>query len=286
MKKIYSIIISALLTAMGAHVSAQIPHMTNRVPECHVIEGHYFPEKYIKLAKRHKEFSWTLKVSGNTRDVSGNGWERIDGSSLFNAFLFSRIDVNNDGNCDWYVTALAPLSTGGDRDILNTIYLSQKNGWSRIGASIPDDMPDELGAGKSTTEQKHYLFGEDIAVIHDLADNINYLITAFYERDIQRDGKPGYRIFAWDKRIRTLALLDKWEPGSKAAAVYAYFKSNGASSTTISGKVGDDGIDRFDPAIEAFELQQACNPDSPQRTFPENSAPVSPYLLARCNRQH
>lgn len=285
MKKLYLIIVLALFPLMGEHAFAQITHLTNRIPECQGDENHYFPDKYKKLAKRHKEFSWAMRVSANTRDISGNGWERVDGSSLFNAFLFSRLDVNNDGNCDWYVTALAPLSTGGDRDILNTIYLGQKNGWSRIGASIPDDMPDELGAGKSTTEQKHYLFGEDIAIIHDLVDHINYLITAFYERDVQRDGKPGYRIFVWDNRVKTLKLLDKWEPGSKAAAVYAYFKSNGASSTTTSGKVGQAGIERFDPTIEKFELQQACNPDSLQRNFPENNAPVSPHLLARCKRQ-
>jgi hypothetical protein len=252
------------------------------VPECHMPPGQMLPQKYQKLAKRYKEFAWALKTAPNDRTVEGNGWERVDGSSMYNWFQFSRIDINNDGYCDWYLNASAPMSTGGDSDSINTIYLGQKNGWLRIGASIPDNKPDQLGSGNAYDEQKRYLFGDEVGVLHDASAKINYLITAFDNRNVQHQNKPGYRIFIWDSDKKTLRLLDKWEPGSKAAEVYGFFKAHGAWVPAPTTVAPADRILHFDPQVEAFELEQACNPASPQRSFPENNGPVSRYLLARC----
>ncbi|MRX11720.1 hypothetical protein GJ697_28215 [Pseudoduganella sp. FT25W] len=46
-----------------------------------------------------------------------------------------------------------PMSTGGDRDSVNTLYLGNASGWSRVGAAIPSDRPDQLGAGQAYAEQ-------------------------------------------------------------------------------------------------------------------------------------
>ena len=35
-----------------------------------------------------------------------------------------------------------------------------------------------------------------------------------------------------------MRVLDKWQPGSKAAEVYAYFKKNGAHATPMKGQKG------------------------------------------------
>jgi hypothetical protein len=79
--------------------------------------------KGYKLAKKHKEFRWVLKVSPAVGAIFESGWERVDGSSIYEWFMFSRLDMNNNGYGDWYVIAPAAVSTGGDRDFSNTLYL-------------------------------------------------------------------------------------------------------------------------------------------------------------------
>jgi hypothetical protein len=259
-------------------------HLTTNVPNCRMPSGKPLPEKYQKLAKKYKEFAWVLKAQPDDSRVSGSGWERVDGSSMYDWLDFFRIDINSDGYCDWYINASAPMSTGGDSDSINTIYLGRKNDWLRIGASVPDDKPDEFGYGKTVAEQKSYLSGDEIAVIYDATDKANYLITAFHDRNLQRENRPGYRIMNWDADKKSLRLLDKWEPGSKASEVYAFFKVHGAQIPAAKAVEPEDKIQRFDPDIEAFELAQACDPESPQRSFPESNGAVSRFLLARCKR--
>jgi hypothetical protein len=81
-----------------------------------------------------------------------------------------------------------------------------------------------------------------------------------------------------------LRLLDKWEPGSNAAQVYAYFKAHGARMPAPAATAASDTIQTFDPDVEAFELEQACDPQSALRSFAEANGVVSPYLLDRCAR--
>jgi hypothetical protein len=276
---------SCLVVALAwSTVHAQDMRLATTIPKCAISPGTIIPEKYKRLAKKDKQYRWLAKANHNDDAISGNGSERADGSSMFDWLEFLRLDVNNDGQCDWYLNASAPVSTGGDRDSINTLYLGQKNGWLRIGAKMPDDEPDELGVGSTTANQAPYLFGEELGVVHDGPTNTNYLITAFFNRHVQRDGKPGYRIFVWDADKMSLRLLDKWQPGSKGAEVYAFFKKHGAYVPSARATKAEDRILRFDPDIEAFEREQACNPDSPQRSFPESNDPASPYLLNQCKR--
>lgn len=237
----------ALVSALAAH--GQPMRLTTDIPACRTLPGSALPERYNRLAKAHQEFRWLSNASGPA--LAGAGWERIDGSNMRDWFAFYRIDLNNDGVCDWYLYTASPMSSGGDRDSINTLYLRSAQGWRRIGATIPDDKPDQLGFGQAYTQQRQYLFGEEVGVIYDAAGKTTYLVTAFYERNVQRDRLPGYRIFDWDAARNTLRLLDKSVPGSKAGQVYAYFKLHGARVPATS-----DAIQHFDAEVEAFEREQ------------------------------
>jgi hypothetical protein len=273
---------SCLLLTLACTVGhAQDMRLTTEIPACRMPAGPALPAKYGKLAKKWKDFAWLRQVTRNDESAGGNGWERIDGSSIHSWFTFARIDVNNDGRCDWYVEASAPMSTGGDRDTINTLYLGKGSGWSRIGATLPDNKPDELGFGNAYAEQGRYLFGEDAAVIHDAVSATNYIVTALYNRHVRRYDYPGYRILVWDTGKNTLRPLDKWEPGSKAAAVYAFFKVHGAYVPSQKTIQPQDRITHFDPEVESYELEMACDAD----TSAEEKGSVSPNLLAQCKHQ-
>ena len=68
------------------------------------------------------------------------------------------------------------MSSGGDRDTINTLYFGGPNDWSR-GGTLPDNKADERSFGKSVHEQEHNLFGGEPAMIHDAASKTNYVIT-------------------------------------------------------------------------------------------------------------
>ena len=273
---------SCLLLALAcAATHAQDMRLTTEIPACRMPAGAVLPAKYGKLGKKWKDFAWLRQVTSNDEFAGGNGWERIDGSSIHSWFTFARIDVNNDGWCDWYVDASAPMSTGGDDDTINTLYLGKGSGWSRIGATLPDNKPDELGFGNAYDEQDRYLFGEEPALILDAASATNYIVTALYSRHVRRYAYPGYRILAWDAGKNTLRPLDKWEPGSKAAAVYAVFKAHGAYEPSAMSTPPPDRIIHFDPEVESYEIDMACDRDKSA----EEKAAISPHLLAQCKRQ-
>lgn len=285
MKKTCHFIHGLLLATAASLAQGEPMQLTTDIPDCRMPAGKVLPQKYQTLAKKYKEFAWIRKAGADDYIVNGEGWERIDGSSMFNWFTFFRVDLNNDGLCDWYLNASAPMSTGGDRDSINTIYIGRAKGWSRLGARVPDNKPDQLGAGSAIAEQDNYLFGEEIATIHDASSGTNYIVSAFFNRHVQRDSMPGYRVMAWDTDKKTLRLLDKWEPGSKTAEVYAFFKQHGARTPAPKTAAPEDTLYRFDPEIDAFEIEQACNPDSLQRSAPDLYGAVSPHLPARCERQ-
>lgn len=284
MRSILRYLIPAVLASSCATVHGQAMRLSTNIPECRLPPGKILPDKYYKQRGRKNEYKWVGTVGASDRVAAGQGGERADGSAMYSWLALYRIALNGDGYCDWYVNNSVPISTGGDRDSLNTIYLGGPQGWSRIGTTIPTDKPDELGYGKSTDEQRDFLFGEEPLVIHDAAAKVNYIVTAFYDRSTQREGRPGYRIYDWDAGKKTLRLLDKWQPGSRAAEVYAFFKAKGANNLA-SGPVNEkNSLTKFDPAEEAFELKEACNPNSAVRTAPELYGAVSSHLLARCRR--
>ena len=279
--KLFLLLAASALIAASPGAYAQATSFTNVIPACRMPAGSPMPDRYLRLAKRWKEFAWVKKVKRTDTSAGGDGWERIDGSSMYEWFGFYRTDLNNDGWCDWFINATIPLSSGGDRDSINTLYLGQRKGWRRIGAPVPASHPDSLGAGKTDEQQSRYLFGEEPALLYDAAARVHYIVTSFYERHEQHLSRPGYRIFVWDDRASTLRLLDKWEPGSNAAAAYAYFKAHGARTIDTGHERPEDDLDQFDPEIEADELQRAC-----EREPGVAEMPLSPHLLARCAAQH
>lgn len=270
--------------ANSRRILNQSVQLTLNIPECRMPAGKVLPDKYYKLPRDQDAFHWVPTAASGDHVIEGNGWERVDGSAMHDWFAFYRIDLNGDGLCDWYLNAAAPMSTGGDRESINTLYLGRAAGWTRIGADVPQDKPDGLGYGKTSAQQRQFLFGEEPAVIHDAASKANYIVAALYSRNGQRSGRPGYRIFDWDADRNILRLLDKWEPGSKAAQVYAYFKAHGARMPAPGATAASDTIQTFDADVEAFELEQACDPQSALRSFAEANGVVSQYLLDRCKR--
>ena len=282
MKTIPHIVMTMVMVGASAAACSRPVQVTLSIPECRIPSGVVLPDKYYTLPKAKNAFNWVAGATRGDGVVEGNGWERVDGSGMHEWFSFYRIDLNGDGLCDWYLNAAAPMSTGGDRESINTLYLGRATGWTRIGADVPHDKPDGLGYGKTSAQQRQFLFGEEPAVIHDAASKANYIVAALYSRNGQRSGRPGYRIYNWDTDRNTLRLLDKWEPGSKAAQVYAYFKAHGARMPASAATAASDTILAFDPDVEAFELEQACDPGSALRSSPDANGMVSKYLLVQC----
>ncbi len=135
------ILATATATAQGASMQ-----LTLDMPDCRMPPGKPLPDKYQALARKEKEFAWVRDAKPGDHAVNGNGWERIDGASNHTWIAFSKIDLDNDGMCDWYLHAASALSSGGDRDSINTLYLGRKNGWLRVGATVPANKPDELAS--------------------------------------------------------------------------------------------------------------------------------------------
>lgn len=269
------------VAALGSRAETSL-QLTLDVPQCRSTAAKPLPAAYYAASKDRKSFGWVSAVSRSDAVAGGSGWARQDGSELYDSFSFFRADLNNDGICDWFVNASAPESTGGGRDSINTLYLGQGSGWRRIGATMPVNKPDSLGLGKSLDEQGSYLFGEDLATIHDSAARVNYFVTAFYDQHDRNNGMPGYRIFVWDEKRQTLRLLDKWEPGSVGAQIYEFFKKRGALLPNKAGEPPE--LARFDPDVEAQETAQACNPGSLWRSSPKIYGAVPQALLAKCRR--
>jgi hypothetical protein len=256
-------------------------HLTDSIPQCRMPPGKVLPEKYYKFKKDKKAFDWVAEATRGKPVVGGGGYERVDDSDMHDWFTFYLIDLNGDGLCDWYLNASAPFSTGGDRGTINTLYIGTSSGWARIGAKMPSDKPDALGFEMNGQRQRDFLYGEEPSVIMDSSTKTSYIIMALYNRNVDRNSLPGYRIFVWDAGKKTLRLLDKWEPGSKAAEVYAFFKLHGAFTPSKASTRGKPVILDYDPEIEAFELEQVCDADSVVRSS-EPEGVVSKYLLARC----
>lgn len=265
------------LAATLAPARAQPPalKLTTDVPACTPPAGRALPDVYYARPRHGKVMAWVSAVTRTQARAGGEGQERYDGTGVHDWFDFVRVDLDNDGVCDWFVTMSAPHSSGGDHDTLNTLYLGRPTGWQRIGAHVAPGDVDMLGSGRSEAEQREFLFGEELATIHDAAARVNYFVTTFDDRETGQSLGPGYRIFTWDGQKKTLRLLDKWQPGSIGAQVYAYFKSHGARS---SDSAAAGGLVTFDPDVESLELSERCQPGASG----EGDLPVSPALLAHC----
>lgn len=226
-------------------------------PACKMPAGKPLPSKYYGIASKWKEYRWVRKVRHGETVVSEGGYERIDGSRMYNWHTFTKLDINGDGICDWFLTSLAPYSTGGDSGVLNTLYMGSSAGWQRVGAKITDDKPDLLGAGNSHQQQAEFAFSSDAPlVVWDHKGRVPYLIGWFDRRhSTGRQDQEGYHVYRWNKTKSILEELDKWEPGSTAAQVYAHFKQHGALNVS---ETGSGRIAQFDPSIEQAEFDRGC----------------------------
>jgi len=246
-----------LLSSIGI-TQAEDFELSQEIPSCQNSTAKPLPEKYYFIAKKWNDFNWVKKVTSKDVIVSESGYERIDGSGMRDWFNFGKLDINGDGICDWFLTASSPLSSGGDRNVLNTLYLGSRNKkWHRIGAEMPNHKPDILGAGKSNDQQDDYTFSSETPfVLWDKKSKISYFIGYFYTRTYGKPDQKGYEIYIWNAEQKNLQELDKWEKGSAAEKVYAYFKQHGAVDPTI--EEGENNIAQFDQDLENSEIRIKC----------------------------
>lgn len=153
------------------------------------------------------------------------------------------IDLDRDGTCDLIITVRDPLSSGGDSEVLSTVYLAQGGKWIRYGArsALKGDRPAELSLAKYP-EDENYEFADFTALEQG---EKTYIVAWRYERVL--NGFDGYRILELDRRAGRLQPIDKWS--SPGIEIYRFFK-------TLKVE-GGSGL-RFDTLVEAAELRSAC----------------------------
>lgn len=243
--------------------SASAAELSLELPVCKLSPANVFPNKYEQFAQERQDFNWLREVDENTYVIRGNGPEvGVDGSQLYSYFEFNKIDINNDGWCDWIVTALAPVDNHGANVVLNTIYLGDSSGWSRVGADIPDDRPDLSGYERNSTGSAEFTyFSDGPFVVRSINSHpITYIIGAITPTEsIIQGGFYGYRVYVWDKNKGKLRALDKWQPGSQAALVYSFFKEYGASAPVNEKPF--PRVYNFRHEVEKEEFDRACRYD-------------------------
>lgn len=195
-----------------------------------------FPASYAKRAELRK-------ASGADRLHTVSLGSKKDEVGANVEATLHEIDLNGDGVCDLVVTMRDPVSSGGDSDVLSTVYLAGNRTWKRLGAVTAkrDDLPSSLDLTKSAQDED-YAFS-DHAVLRDLAANRTYLIGWHSER--VTNGFDGYRLYEMDAAKGELRVVDKWT--GDGAKTYAAFKSLSAGPAQ-----------RFDANVEADELRAVC----------------------------
>jgi hypothetical protein len=251
----------ALMGSIATVHSADL-QLSQNIPACKMPPGKPLPVKYYVLARKYKEFRWVYKTKHTDSVIYGEGREGLENSGLYSNLYFYKADINSDGLCDWSVVyQSAPLSSvSRDFEILNTFYLGGEHGWKRIGGSVQESQPDELYVSIKREQHRFSFFADAPIILRDNFQNTTYLLGSFSHADnnhptAQQVHRYGYRIYTWNPRKNTLQELDKWEPGSAAAQVYAFFKQHGAVDPT---QTGADRIVHFDPEFEKSEFDHGC----------------------------
>jgi hypothetical protein len=268
--------------------AAASENLTPKYPNCVHQNKYFFPSKYYSFSKKYPapSYRWVDKVKQDDQIVSGSGMEQVDGSKMYSWIAMYKIDITNDGICDWFVDSSVPHSTGGGRSSANVIYVGGINNWHRIGFEVDYLRPDERGYSKNERNLRKFFYGEDPLIVRDSVKKINYIILAYHKQHTENVMRPGYRIYLWDSKSKSLLKLDKWEPDSAAAAVYSFFKLNGASSVLNRNihSTNSANIVKFNIEIEQLELRELCEPSALQRAidFPASYEAVSPYIKLNC----
>jgi len=235
-KLLLTLLCTCIWASFGATNAADLS-LTLDIPACKNSPGKPLPSKYYVLAKKYKEYRWVNRVKPTDLSVSGSGLERTDGSALFGWLTLTKLDLDGDGWCDWAVENAVPMSSGGDSDVLNTFYLGSPKGWKRIGATISDNKPDEMGFGNSDNVQADFTFYTDTPyVIRDIKSGKNYLIGIINQLTASQSvARYGINIFTVNPIANSVAELDKWKSGGEGAQVYQFLKQHGAADLTTTG---------------------------------------------------
>lgn len=221
-------------------------------PEC-APQKPRFPPAYGKFPELDKA------ASGERTHAIVIAQKHADSGLNVEAML-QEIDLDGDGTCDVVVSVRDPISTGGDSDVLSTLYLARKGSWLRVGAQSAEktDRPAQLDLIKAPTDN-NFIFS-DFAALRHRSTNRTYLVTWSHER--VANNPSGYQVLELAAR-GTLRALDKWT--GAGADIYASFK-------TIKSSTGNS---LFDPEVEAKELAIVCH---------QSGAGKSPGLLSTCRK--
>ncbi len=152
------------------------------------------------------------------------------------------IDLSGSGVCDLVATVRDPLSSGGDSDVLTTIYLAKPpSGWQRVGAASArrDDRPASLDLVSHRDDEK-FAFSEFRRVA--LPGDAGVYLVAWHGERIA-NGFDGYRVFVLDRGEAALRPLDRWT--GQGQDVYRTFNASGVAGG-------------FDSLVEQQELWRLC----------------------------
>jgi len=150
---------------------------------------------------------------------------------------------------DQVIVVSDPVGTGGDRDVLATVYIANQGTWRRIGArsAAKSDRPVDLITMR-TPADGNFAFDEFVALRRP-GETRTYLVAWAGAR--VSNGFVGYRVFEIEPAAGALVPVDKWK--DDGAQLYAAFKSLSAA----------DGRTVFDAEIESAELRLHCNSTLP-----------------------
>jgi len=169
------------------------------------------------------------------RQLAAKGAEWVEVS-------LQEIDLSGSGVCDLIATVRDPLSSGGDSDVLTTIYLAKPpSDWLRVGAisARRDDRPASLDLIEYGDDEQ-FTFSEVRKLT--LPSDLTVYLVAWHDERIA-NGFDGYRVFALDRHEGRLRSLDRWT--GKGQEVYLAFKAAG-----IAGG--------FDSRVERDEMRHLC----------------------------
>lgn len=185
-RKYFHAAVVVLLLFLGNRMAAEGVELEliQEIPSCKMPPEKPLPERYYAVANKWKEFKWVHEVTSDMWRAGGQGFERADGSEMYEEYIFAKIDINGDGWCDWFLLSRTPFSTGGDSSVFNTLYLGSREGWRRIGVDIPKDEPDGLGWGKSDEQSSDYSFSSGHYLHYGIEQAIRLISLVFFSAQL------------------------------------------------------------------------------------------------------
>jgi len=228
---------SATLTALCA-VSALVFWTAPAQAAACTPAGARLPPNYARLPGANKlpaqEREHRLELSGGTARDAKKVEVQIEERAL-----------GADGRCDLIISVRELISSGGDSDVLSTVYLTRPDGgWQRVGAvsARRDDRPSSLDLMRQPADERFAFSDWQVLTLKE-HPGLSYLMT--WNHDRVANGARGYHLLELDRSAATLRSLDIWQ--DVGAKVYAQFKQ----------LKSEDGRG-FDPYVEQAELRLRC----------------------------